>query len=277
MNLYLISHNGLGDNLYMIGAIRFLLQFYNTIYFICKKKNEDNIKLVFINYSNIILIPYNKVDNYIDQVNSIKNIINYKFQDINTDIFVCGRHKKYIKSKITNIKFLNYIIIDKKYTIDYDTLTSTNYNFIENFYMDINLNLTYFYEYFDIPDSKESLELYNSIKQYYIIFIQLNSSDKKRLNISYLLNKYLYNSNTILICNDKNLYNINDNKIKYNICQQFVYNKIVYYKDTILNSDEIYIIDSCFIGIILPYLKTNRLKTNIVRIILRNYSDNIII
>ena len=84
------------------------------------------------------------------------------------------------------------------------------------------------------------------------------------------MNKYLYDLNTILICNDKNLYNINDNIVKYNICQQFVYNKIVYYKDIILNSNEIYIIDSCFIGIVLPLLKTNKLKTTKVRIILRN-------
>lgn len=277
MDVYLISHNGLGDNLYMIGAIRFLLQFYNKIYFICKKKNEDNIKLVFINNPNIILIPFNKVDTYIDEVNSIKNIINNKYQDINTDIFICGVHKTHMKTKITNTKFLNYVIIDKKYTIDYDTLTTKNYNFIEKFYTDINLNLTYFYEYFDIPDSKESLKLYNSIKHYYIIFIQLKSSNNIELNISNLLNKYLYNSCTILICNDKNLYNINDNKIKYNICQKFLYNKIVYYKNTILNSNEIYIIDSCFIGIVLPLLKTNKLKTTKVRIILRNLVNNIIL
>jgi hypothetical protein len=277
MNLYLISHNGLGDNLFMVGAINFLLKFYNKIHFICKKKYVNNVILFFINNLNIILIPFDKVNTYIDEVNSIKNIISDKYDNVNNDIFICGRHKDHMKSKITNIKFLNYTIIDKKYTIDYDTLTSENYKFIEKFYTDINLNLTYFYEYFDIPDTKFSIYLYNSIKSYYIIFIQLKSSDNKELNISNILNKYLYDSNTILICNDNNLYNINDNKIKYNICQQFVYNKIVYYKDTILNSDEIYIIDSCFIGIILLYLKTNRLKTNKVRIILRSSVNNIIL
>lgn len=33
MNAYLVSHNGLGDNLFMIGALRFLLKFYHKIFF----------------------------------------------------------------------------------------------------------------------------------------------------------------------------------------------------------------------------------------------------
>ena len=45
------------------------------------------------------------------------------------------------------------------------------------------------------------------------------------------------------------------------------------YIDIIKNSDEIYIIDSCFTGILLPFIKTNKLKTKNVHIFLR--SDNI--
>jgi hypothetical protein len=275
MNAYLVSHNGMGDNIFMIGAIRFLLNFYEKIYFLCKNKYYHNIKLFFIDNSNIICIPF-KENNEFDE---IKKIIKNNY-DMN-DIFMCGTHKSYLKNKITNTEFLNYILIDKNYTIDFDTLTTCNYNFIEGFYKNINLNLTYFYEYFYIPSTKESLDMYNTIKNYYIIFIQLKSSEGISLNISNLLNKYLHDSNTILICNDKNLYDItnksNDIKIKFNLCKQFVYNNIINYNDVIKNSDEIYIIDSCFIGIILPYLKTNKLKANKIRIILRNDANNIIL
>ena len=38
MNAYLVSHNGLGDNLYMIGALNFIRQFYKNVFFLCKKK-----------------------------------------------------------------------------------------------------------------------------------------------------------------------------------------------------------------------------------------------
>ena len=265
----------MGDNIFMIGALHFLLKFYQKIYFLCKNKYYPNIKLFFIDNPNIICTLFNENKEF-DEINTIiKN--NY---DMN-DIFICGTHKSYLKNKITNQEFLNFKIIDKNYTIDFDTLTTDNYDFIESFYKDINLNLTYFYEYFYIPSTQESLDMYNTIKNYYIVFIQLKSSEGISLNIYNLLNKYLHDSNTILICNDKNLYDINnktnDIEIKFNLCKQFVYNKIINYNDVIKNSDEIYIIDSCFTGIILPYLKTNKLKANTIRIILRNEANNIIL
>ena len=34
MNAYILSHNGLGDNLFMNGALRFISKFYNKIFFI---------------------------------------------------------------------------------------------------------------------------------------------------------------------------------------------------------------------------------------------------
>jgi len=80
MNAYLVSHNGLGDNLFMIGAIRFLLQFYNKIFFLCKNKYYDNVKLVFYDNLNVICVPFNENNEY----NEIYNIIhkNYFYNDI---------------------------------------------------------------------------------------------------------------------------------------------------------------------------------------------------
>jgi hypothetical protein len=276
MNAYLVSHNGLGDNLFMIGALRFLLKFYNNIYFLCKNKYYSNVKLFFTDTPNIICVPFNENNEF----REINKIICQNYD--NNDIFVCGGfHKRYLKSKITNKNFLDHIRINNNYTIDYDTITTQNYSFIESFYTDIGLNLTYFYEYFCLPNSEESISLYNIIKHYYIIFIQLTSSDKKSLDISNLISRYLNDVNSILICNDRNLYDINnkteDIEMKYNICQKFVYNDIINYNETIRNSDEIYIIDSCFIGIILPYLKTNKLKANKIRIIKRDMINNILL
>jgi hypothetical protein len=275
MNAYLVSHNGMGDNLYMVGALLFLLKYYDKIYFLCKSKYYSNIKLLFSENLNIICVPFDENDEY----NNIRIIINNNYND--NDIFICGSHKRYLKSKITNNKFLNIEQIDKKYTIDFDTLTTHNYSFIENFYKDINLNLTHFYENFYLHSTKESLELYDSVKKYNIIFIQLTCSDGIKLNINNLLEKYLHDKNTILICNDCNLYDIDKKNInieeKYNLCKNFIFNKIINYNDLIKNSDEIYIIDSCFIGIVLPYLKTKQLKAKKVKIILRNNVNNIIL
>ena len=234
MNAYLVSHNGLGDNLFMIGGLRFLLNFYNTVYFLCKNKYYNDIK-PFFEDSNIICIAFNENN----EINEIKKIINSAYS--NNDVFVCGPcHKSYLKSKITNKKYLEYKTIDKNYTINFDTIDTkiySTYDFIEGFYKDLYLNLTYFYEYFYIPITEKSLELYNLVKRYNIIFIQISCSDGRKLNITNLLNKYIYDNNTILISCNNNLYKSIQNKSedileKYTICEKILLNsKIINYNE----------------------------------------------
>ena len=169
MNCYLVSHNGLGDHLFMVGALRFLLNFYEKIYFVCSKSHYSNVSLFFIDTSNITCVPF-------ECSNEIPTIINNIYNNTDYDIFICGFIIKNLlgdKTRIRNTQFLNYKCIDKGYTIDYDFITTTDYNFIENFYNDIGLNLTYYFDYFFLPSTKESIELYNSIKSFKIIFIQL--------------------------------------------------------------------------------------------------------
>ena len=125
------------------------------------------------------------------------------------------------------------------------------------------------------------MTLYNGVKDYYIVFIQLKSSNGETLNISNLVKTYLHNDAVILICNDKNLYDVpnktSEVERKFNLCNDFVCNKLVHYTTVIQNSNEIYIIDSCFVGIVLQYLKTNKLKANKVRIITRDVASNVIL
>jgi len=271
MDAYLVSNNGLGDNLFMNGYLNFIKQFYKNVYFLCKVKYYENVKLFFDKNSNIICLPFDETDEY----NEIYKIISNKYNDLNNDIFIAGIHKKYLKSRITNREFLNTKLINKIYKIDYSTLNSNNYNFIETFYKDIKLNLTYFFEYFDLPSNDISKKLYNQVSNYYLVFIQYKSSDNKNLNISNLKNKYINDDNVLLISNDINLYS-SDSK-KYHLAQKFVLEKVAFYIDLIKNCDEIYLIDSCFTGIVLPLLKTNRLKAEIVDIIHRDQINKYII
>jgi hypothetical protein len=234
----------------------------------------------FFEGSRVICVPFDENNENNEIIKIISN--NYYMNDI----LVCGPcHKSYLRSKITNEMFLNYIPLNKGYTIDFDTFDSNIYpifKFIEDFYKDINLNLTQFYDYFYIPTTIKSIEYFNLVRDYYVIFIQSNCSDGRKLNISNLVDKYLYDPHVILISSNENIYDI-DNKIghietKYKICQTILLDsRIINYKDIILNSDEIYIIDSCFTAIVLPYLKTNQLKTDKVRIIYRDLVNNILL
>jgi hypothetical protein len=280
MNAHFLSHNGLGDNLYSIGALRFLLNYYEKIFFLCKDIYYENVKLFFLDTDRIICVPFDANNERRHCYNIISKFYNWN----KNDIFICGEyHKSYLRSKITNPAVINIKNADtpSTYTIYYDMITAANYNFIENFYKDINLDFSIFFKYWELPMTEMSKTLYETVKQYKIIFLQTTSSNNYKLNITKLLDKYLYDEGSILISNDENLYNnragLPHMNEKQRICEQFVKNKIIYYLDTIINSSEIYIIDSCFVGIVLPLKKMNKLNASIVRIILRNKANNIIL
>jgi len=277
INAVFLSHNGLGDNLYSIGALRFLLQFYDKIFFLCKQKYYENVKLFFASEHRIICVPF-------DETNERNEVIRIVMNNYNgNDVFICGNHVKYLQSKVTNPAILQYKCDNKGYDLNYDTIDDNSYSFIRRFYTDIKLDLSIFYEYFHLDSTAKSVELYESVKHFKrIIFLQTASSDNKRLNIENLKAMYLNDDDTILISNNENLYEDTDrdrdrDREKHKLCQPFVMNMIAHYVDLIQNCSEIYIIDSCFTGIVLPLVKTNRLKATKVRIILRQLIDTVII
>jgi hypothetical protein len=244
---YFLSHNGLGDNITSISAINFLLKYYKTIYLLCKDIYEENIKLLYSN-KPVIIISFNSNNEFEDCSKIINNAYN---NDKNIDIFICGCHKSYLNSKISHPDLLNYKQTDKNYII--------NYNFIKDFYYDIKLDLSIYYEYFDISESDISKYYYTIIKEYKIIFLHTKSSNKE-INLDIIINKYINNSEYIIICTNKNIYPIDH--YKYYIANQYINILLGYYITLIKNSNEIHVIDSCFSCIIYPMSKTNKLKAS---------------
>jgi len=270
MNAYFLTHLGLGDIFYCIGAVRYLTQFYENIYYLCKDKHCPNVRLIFANTPNIICVP---VRTDIPEPVACYDILHDKYE--HNDVFICGfAHKPHHSSKITNQKFLNRELIENKYNLDCDMINNEVYKFILDFYADAQLNLSIMFDYWKIDYSEQSKELYDMVKEYRIIFLQTCSSNMKRLNIKNLLEKNLHEPNTIMISNDENLYENEDKtiqhiQIKYELCKNFVHNHFIYYIDTLMNSNEIYLIDSCFVGLVLPLYKKNKLIANPVKIIPR--------
>ena len=270
MQAFFLSHNGLGDNLFSVGAVRFFAKFYEKVYLLCKDIHFENVKLFFLDEPKINVIIF-------DSLNEFKHceyIIKKNYE--NNDIFICGSHKTYLTSKITNADLLMCNAkSDKGYDLNCDTINNSNYKAVKGFYEDLNLGLGIFYDYFYLPQTDKSKELYESVKNYKIILTQTRCSSNKRLNIENLKTRYLNDDSVIIISTSENLYDKCKNEIKHSICEQFVFNKLIYYLDTIINCNEIYIIDSCFTGIVLPLKKTNKLRADTVRIIHRDLVDSI--
>lgn len=270
INAVIVCHQGIGDIITMSGAIVYLKQFYKKINLICKHKNLKHIKSFFQNYD----IDFISINSNLEFKETEIKIINY-FNNTSNDIFISGECFNYLKKyKRISIPINQYQnkSIDKQYAYNKNNYI---YTLFSNFYNDYNLSIDVYFDYFVFISNENSRKLYNLISNYYIIFIQLQSSDNKNLNITNLLKKYLDNDNVILICNDKNLYN--EKSEKYNICKNFIMTDFINYYDTIINANEIYVIDSCFSCIVYPLLITKKLKAHKVEIIDRTNVDKIII
>jgi len=251
----LFSHLGLGDNINNIGAVNFLSKYYNTINFLCKDIYVENVNLLFqdkIINKNIILIPV-KSDNTIEYC---RKIISDFMTNNSTDIFISGReYTPDLRSRISHPNLLKYVQNDLGYTI--------KWSHIHDFYYDIGLDLSIYYNYFNIDSTKESKEYFENIKKYKIIFLHTKASNHEIL-LNDVIDKYINNLEAILICANKNIYPIDHNH--HELANKYVDILVPYYIDIIYNASEIHVIDSCFSCIVHPLNVTKKLAAHSVNI-----------
>jgi len=242
-----LSNNGLGDNITSIGAINFLLEYYDCVYIFCKTIYLENVKLFFHN-KNVSFIDFDACNEF-SICSYIINDIYYNKPDI--DIFTSGCFKDY-QRRISHPQLINRVPDDKDYVIKYD--------FIREFYHVNNLDLSIYSEYFHIESSNTSIELYNNIKNHKIIFSHTKASNST-VDLSHIIGKYKDNPEFIIICSNKNVYNLSHKN--YEIANKYVNLYVAHYIDIIKNAYEIHVIDSCFSAILLPLQLSKRLDSNI--------------
>jgi hypothetical protein len=243
-NAYFLSHNGLGDNITNIGAVNFLLNYYDKIYFLCKDIYEENVKLFFLN-KNVVTVPFNSKNEY----NECKKIITSVNMEL-YDCFVSGFiHKEYLNSYVTHHKLLQYEKKNEKYSIKYDH--------IKDFYNDIGLDSSIYVDYFHMESNEISKKYYEDIKNYNIVFLHTKGSNRS-IQLVDIINLYKNKDEYLLICANENSYD--ENHSKYSIAKKYVNIPLAYYIDIIENSKYIHVIDSCFSCIIYPLILSNKIN-----------------
>lgn len=263
-NLLVITNNGLGDHITSVGAIRFFSTIYDSVHYLCKNKNHDNVKSIFLDMSNLTLIPFNEKI----EPQECQRIVNEKRAN-NFDILTCGVHICH-KKRVRNEKLINRQIDNKHYNLDQKYFSSKTgaslsfapIDFIGHFYSQLNLDLSIYYEWFDIKETENSKKLYDSISRFKIIFTHTKASNSK-INLNFVLNKFMQSNEHIIICANENFYS---NGKKKEIAKRFVDAPLTDYITTIKNAEEIHIIDSCFSAITLPMSKTNKIKASVFKI-----------
>ena len=257
---YLLTYNGLGDYITMIGALNFLSNHYKHIYMICRKASIENMKLLLpdkpITYIPLQPTGY-KLHEFAHKIAEAKQYIKIINEaPINSDILICGTEQLkggYLKSKITNKRLLEYKPNDKNYTVKWSHL--------REFYHNIGLDLSIYYEYFDIPSPSTNTP--KITEEYNIIFAHTKASDCE-IQIPDVIAKYADDENTIIICANKNVYP--SDHPRYDLANQYVNIPIAHYIDIIKRATEIHVIDSCFSCIVYPLQQTNRLSATTITI-----------
>ena len=253
-NVYLLSHNGLGDNVAMNGAVHFLTKYYDKVYFLCKDIYIEQIEYLYKDYAGVVPIAFNSNNEY----ESCIMLLQDKYT--NSDVIICGCHKNYLETKITHPLLL------EQPSCSYHKLFPTFYWFIEMFYLDIGIPLSTYYDYYKLPEDISIIDLYNDLSKYKIVFFHTSMSNGSNvIDTSLLTNKYLDNEEYIFICANENLYPHNHHK--FDIAQRYIYlPTIFHYVEIIKNSTIIRITDSSISCMILPLIKSGEIKTRDIHI-----------
>ena len=211
MNVILLSHLGLGDNILNIPIVYYLLNTYKKVILVCYEHNFKNINYMFSKCPDVDFLKIKRTDN-------IESIIKEKISD-NYRILRSGLHRK--KSNIYTFPFFMY-----------DDIGIPRHVLKTHFYVD---------------DTIKSKQLQQVLENYKYIFISNATSQGELFSITNYINKLKININEYLIISPNiNVYS--KEHPYYGIADLFLYQQhnhlLLDYKNTLENANMIILSDS---------------------------------
>lgn len=224
---FVLSHLGLGDNICMIGLVRYLSTKYDKVKVVCTIYNQENLQLMYADDPDIELYPV-KGD---CDISVTWGFDKKKFEEItkNHDTYIAGHHK--FDCEKANDR------IDLPF----------------NFYDDMKINRSTFWDYYHISllesdDDKDFYKLLikcNSDVAINFIFMHSISSIGRIFTLKEAERCFNFSCNDILVINPcENVYK-KDHKF-YNIAEKFVNHPLIYYKTLIEKASKLIMTDSSF-------------------------------
>lgn len=210
-----LGHNGLGDHIGLIGAVRYLSLQYDEFHIVCTPNNINTVTQIYSDNPSIkIIVPdiYHKGLRYtVYPTDTTQG----ECMDIPPGMYTTIYRSGFFKMPHTIM----------------DDLPSC-------FYHDLGIDPSIRHSYFHLPNSSGSIWLYSLLKNKKYIFIQTMSSDAITSIISWDINNIL----TI----DPNINQYTPDHKWYNLANKFINQPFMDYIDTIKHASEIHTIDSSF-------------------------------
>lgn len=242
---FVLTHMGLGDNICLIPAIRYLSTCYDKVIFVCTYKNKENLELIYSDDENIIMYP---VFDY-TCISPAWGFDMEKFKEItkDTDLYISG-----------------FNMFDKK---------PNPFNDLPfNFYDDLNIDRNHFWNYYHIAALSKDKDLISKLENTACsdghpsgvldyIFIHNISSNGKMFSIEEAEKIFNFDKQKILVVNPcENVYN-KDDKF-FHIAEQLINYPLFFYQTVIKNASKIIMTDSSFFCLTIN-IKTVSKKINV--------------
>jgi hypothetical protein len=213
-------HLGLGDQINIIGAVRYLSTLYDEV--VVFANQSCKIKYMYSDNKNIIV--YDLGSNSTDNVNRLLNTTFKDYVQYKAGCFNKNESRDYVPRK---------------------------------FYIDFGIPFEYFYEYFFIPQKTEMNEILRSVENLNVIITHTQASNFTCKQILNQVEKYINNDNYIVIDVTKTHYPINHKY--YNITKSLEMLPFESYIPLFKIAKEVYMIDSSIFCIAYHYLsKTSK-------------------
>lgn len=215
---FVLTHLGLGDHITAIGMVRYLRTIYDKIIIVCTNKNKENVRLFYSDDDNFEILGVNSGMNISPNLGF--NMSEFKKITKYCSTYLCGQHNLSKKWKCTG-----------KLPLD--------------FYEQLGMNTSIFWEYFHIPIHEESIKLYQEMKNIPYVFIHNIASFGKVFDIHLVETKLGLDKHKILFINPNvNCYVHGDNF--YHQANKYIGHKLIYYTEVIKNAEYNILSDSSF-------------------------------
>ena len=225
-----LGHQGLGDHIMYIGAVRYLSLLYDEFMVACvHAHNLDNVRAFYADNPKIKVVKMSRdYSLFMDDENSNNN---YKLMDVEMNL------SQY--SKVYSVG------VYKKGGFPPGDIPDTWYNQLQ---LSPDIRRKYFY----VPTTPESKSLYESIQDIPYIFVQQTASNATIDVIKWDIHEIL----TI----DPNTNAYPSDHRWYELANRFVNKPFLSYYDTILNAKEVHTIESSFFCLAINMKLTAHIK-----------------
>jgi hypothetical protein len=211
---------GLGDQIDMIGAVRYLSQFHNQIYVPCFNQNIKTLSEFYSDNSKVVLIAIDEewyTRNWL-YTSSLKGEKQYELINYNPSDYTVVYRTGWFKQQHSDMW--------------------PDYNIPKCFYKDLDLDLSIEHSYFHIPENLESKKVYETVKDIDYIFVHQRSSD-------YFTSLVTWDIDQIFTI-DPNVNLYSEGHHWYDLARNFVKRPFPHYTDTIINASEVHLVNSSF-------------------------------